>query len=371
MSFTLYDILGVSSKANSEDIKAAYKKLAKKYHPDKNQGSKWHEEQFKRINQVYQILSDPITRRQYDSKLEFENYQRQNPTSKPKPAPTPTYQKPEQKKQAPQYNRNPSPNYKKKKKYEITISNRRLNLLVVGYYVVAIFLLAAFYEFKDFLQKEDYISEGIRFEKEGEYHYAVTAYSQALKFDPKNAEAFERRGIARLKIPFGHELANALSDFSDAILLTDNPSDSLLYKRAKCLFLLKQYSLAIPDFDKIIADKNSKLDSVYFYRAESNFHIGNYKNAIPDYTNFISLEPISGEAHYHRGLSYFKNKDYRRAYPDFDYAISWQPENGRHHYYRGIINFALKDTSNGCIDLTNAFLLGDTESSIEKDKYCN
>ncbi len=363
-------MLGVSSSATLEEIKAAYKTLAKKYHPDKNQGSSWHEEQFKRINQVYQILSDPQQKKLYDSRLEFEASQKQNP--QPRSRPNPAYRNPEPKKRTPNYNSPsaPKPNYKKSNRFEITISNKKLNLLVVGYYIVAIFLLGSYYEFQDYLKKRHLVSEAMEHEKTGRYDYAVSSYSQALKFDKGDAEIYERRGIARLKESM--DLIGALTDFSYAISNSYSPSDSLLFKRAKCLFLLKDYPLAILDYDNIINNHEEvKPDSVYYYKAESNFHLKNYTLAIPDYSKFLSSNPNSGEAHQHRGFSYYQNKDYQHALTDYTITVSWQPENGVHYYYKGIINFALTDSTNGCIDLSNSFLLGYTESLELKNKYCD
>src|SRR5262245_5610531 len=62
----LYQILGVSKKASIDEIKKAYKKLARKYHPDVNPGDKKAEDQFKKISQAYSVLSDPQKRAQYD-----------------------------------------------------------------------------------------------------------------------------------------------------------------------------------------------------------------------------------------------------------------------------------------------------------------
>src|SRR6266496_4469925 len=61
-----YEILGVKKSASTEDIRKAFRKLARKYHPDVNPGDKKAEERFKEISEANDVLSDPKKRKIYD-----------------------------------------------------------------------------------------------------------------------------------------------------------------------------------------------------------------------------------------------------------------------------------------------------------------
>jgi molecular chaperone DnaJ len=61
-----YEVLGVDRGADDSAIKSAYRKLAKKYHPDVNPGDKEAEKKFKEATEAYGVLSDPQKRKQYD-----------------------------------------------------------------------------------------------------------------------------------------------------------------------------------------------------------------------------------------------------------------------------------------------------------------
>ncbi len=67
-----YQILGVDAKADAKTIKNAFRKLAKKYHPDTNQGDARAEKMFKDINEAYSILSNDVKRMDYDASLRGE-----------------------------------------------------------------------------------------------------------------------------------------------------------------------------------------------------------------------------------------------------------------------------------------------------------
>lgn len=73
-----YKVIGVNKNATQDEIKKAYRKLAVRYHPDKNKGNKEAEEKFKEINEANEVLSDPEKRKKYDELGENWKYYQQS-----------------------------------------------------------------------------------------------------------------------------------------------------------------------------------------------------------------------------------------------------------------------------------------------------
>src|SRR4051794_879668 len=67
MSTNLYETLGVAKNASQDEIKKAYRKLARQYHPDRNPNDASAETKFKEVQTAYDVLSEPEKRKQYDS----------------------------------------------------------------------------------------------------------------------------------------------------------------------------------------------------------------------------------------------------------------------------------------------------------------
>lgn len=353
MAGTLYDTLGISSSAGSDEIKTAYKQLAKKYHPDKNPGSNWHEEQFKKINHAYQVLSDAVKKKQYDDRLAYETFQRQNPR--------PSYSSQE-------YKKPPVQHQATYRKPPATNTNSYSTFLIVAGFFLIVGILGFFlYTFMNRYAAEDAYKKALVLEQQGSHKQAFMLYTDAIGFDKEYAEAYEKRADARINSILDY--TGAEYDYTNAIVNSENPSGQLYFKRANCLINLKKYNLAMIDLDSAIR-KDKALDSAIFYKAEVNYFIENYSKAIPDYSAFLTLHPEAVEVLLKRGFCYYKTEQYKKALQDFDTILSTHPEEAETFYYRGITHFALKDSTRGCTDLNYALVFGLADAAAAQKKYC-
>jgi curved DNA-binding protein CbpA len=150
---THYDTLGISKQATAQEIKTAYRTLAKKYHPDKTQGNQLLEEKFKQINHAYDILSDPNKKANYD--FIIATYSNQQTTYPPKQK---TYTAPKTKTRKPydysHYNQEPQENYNRKdynklEWFALKNSNLASCLFIIAIGIILIVAVFLTIEFKN------------------------------------------------------------------------------------------------------------------------------------------------------------------------------------------------------------------------------
>lgn len=118
-----YHVLGLSEEATPAEIKAAFKRLAVKYHPDKHPDRPEMEEKFKEINQANQILSDPYEKARFDLRLKYQQFTDNRPIHHPYTNPNPR--------------RRPNPRY-----YQTKVDYKK-NALATAYAFGITFLIAA------------------------------------------------------------------------------------------------------------------------------------------------------------------------------------------------------------------------------------
>lgn len=351
MEFTLYEVLGVSKTASEEEIRSAYKKLAKKYHPDKHAGNPVYEEHFKKINAAYQTLSNPDKRRRYDLKLEYISQQRTTRPSSPKNHPASTFRKTQKASIDPEQE-------KKFKKYAI---------IAISFIVLFICGALWFYHYMNKVSAKHHLAEAKKKEASKYYVSALQEYSIAIKFDEDLHDAYEGRGDIRIQLFKDYE--GASEDYSKA-LEKEEKDFQLYFKRAKSFLQIKVYERGVQDLDSAIA-LNSSYDSLYFYRAEVNHFIKqDFKKAIPDYERIIRLNKDFSDAWMGRALCFQSLGEYQKSISDFNELIRMIPEQGDVFYYRAFSKMGLKDTSGACTDWFEAERLNFSQAREAINTYC-
>ncbi|MDJ0555159.1 MAG: DnaJ domain-containing protein [Microcoleaceae cyanobacterium MO_207.B10] len=208
-----YEVLGVSKDATLEQIKKAYHSLARQYHPDVNPGNINAAEKFKEINSVYEILSDPFKRSQYDNTAG-----------------------------------------EVKELYKRGIARSQL-----GDYQGAIIDYTKALEINPDWAEVLYHRGFARYKMQ-DYRGANADYSQALFLDPYLVEVYYYRGLSRIKLRY---IQAGIEDYEKALKI--NPNFAHVYYQRGLVYLeLKENRLAIADFRKaakLFAEQGDRANS--------------------------------------------------------------------------------------------------------------
>ncbi|MFN3405772.1 MAG: J domain-containing protein [Cytophagaceae bacterium] len=354
MPFTLYQILGVHSTATAEEIKAAYKKLAKQFHPDKHQGSLFHEEQFKAINQAYQTLSDPEKRKRYDLILSYNiNYNKATP---------PERKRKNRSEASSQYRRAqpPIPDFKFSK------SDIKGYAIAAGLFVVFVIAITSFYFYMNNRMAIQAYEEGIQLENKGMDEDALEKYFNALEYKEEFVPAY----IRSAQIYIRHsDFRSALYFLNRADYFSEYKNWEIKYLKAKAFMKTKNYSVAAEVFSQTLA-LNPSCDSAYLFRGDIyNFYTYQPALAYKDYNSFLQAQPDSPQARFGKSLALYNKAEFEKALMSYDSLIQRYPEEGKYYYYRAVNKLALKDTSEACIDFKISESLG-FEKAQKTTRFC-
>lgn len=360
MSKNYYHILGVSPGASASEIKVAYKRLALKWHPDKNPHNAHAEERFKQVNDAYQVLSNPRRRAAFDLQLQYEKSQRQAHAHS-----TPRYH----------HTRQPAGfqerHYRQRPQKHTHFS--RHDLKVVLSVVSAAVLLFVVINFGwSQIASGRAMKQAREAEKQRLWKQADEAYSTAIAHKPALEGARVRRGALRLtylKNPTG-----AIEDYSAALRETDEPQAAWYAARGKGYLQTKQYQKALQDLNKAIA-LDQKQAGAYLDRGVVHLQLeDNWPAAEADITAYLQKVPgpsaRTTEALLYRTFAYFRMQQFQKGWQDTEQALRQSPANPKAFYLQAKIKQAQGDSTRGCALLAKAAKLGFALASQELRYKC-
>jgi curved DNA-binding protein CbpA len=391
---SLYDILEVSPDATDREIKAAYKRLALKYHPDKNSGDSHAEEKFKSINNAYQILSDPSRKTQYD-------YNRKNPYFYQNS--TYTYS----------HNNAYSDNTKNTKSWTYTKEDREKDEALaikwmIGFFIAVIIVSSMIYGWQYFQEKrenEEAISRKMEIIEKVKQKYSENAFRESLK---------ELR-VIKAEIPNDDDIDNLYDEVIEQLKKSAEesfnqknylksldyyttlkeyekfPNVLNIFQIAYCHRYLNNYDISINYLELILSESPNDLRShidlanIYFENLnnldKANYHydkaiqiiISHYKELYGDaYAVMLNIDVIP-DIHYEaftgKSSLRIKRKEYNNSLKESSWAIYIRPENPKAYLLKAEALFELNKVSEAIAQLKIAKKLGSEEAEVLKNKY--
>jgi tetratricopeptide (TPR) repeat protein len=175
-----------------------------------------------------------------------------------------------------------------------------------------------------------YRDRGLTYFHKGDYDRAIRDHDQAIRLNPKDADTFFGRGWA-YDAKGDHD--RAIADYDQAIRL-DPKYANAFNNRGNAYAAKGDYARAIADYAQAIR-LDAKNASAFNNRGAAYFYKGDYDRAIADYDEAIRLDPKFASAFNNRCSAYYKKGDYDQAIADCDEAIRLDPKRVNPYYHRG------------------------------------
>ena len=374
-------------RAEEAEIKSAYKRLAMQYHPDRNNGSKFHEEHFKKIVEAYQVLSHKESRDNYDLKLFYSSLNtyasrsatppRQPAPSNPDPAARPpggpygagSYgHRPAGGPGKPRYGGDGKPHYggegrpgyaARQKNYRPAPRTKsRFNLHTVSLgllFAASMILLAAWADQIARRHKAEQLCAG------GEYTFALLE-------DSTCAEAWLGRAKYRLMETGNTEAA--LSDLDHAVLHAEEPMPYAYKLRGIAHLNQQKWEEAVSDFEaQSLLEPNN--DTALYYAADLRlYRLNDTKAALLLFDKVLAINKNYYSAWFGKGYAELKLERYSESKRSFTAALSINDSRSDLHYYRAYAGLGLADTLSACADWDQALTMGFEQAKIPYDEIC-
>lgn len=407
-----YKILGIPQGADYTVVKSAYKKLALKYHPDKNPGNKAAEEFFKVINEAHQLLSKPEQKAQYDLLLQY--YYQQYSTSH-KPAPEEFRKNNRPKTERSIYDRYGKqswrniPNYKTAPSYRVDRNYFKIQFITLtAVAIVSIFIIGISkynqytkeVEAAELKAKNDKIlASAISLYDDGQYREALTTVEKLIHQNPIEPQFYREKEKMVASLSNLTTQLYRKADYNTAIKNLEvlreyqSPMRLTTWKMiADCNLHLKQYKRAIHALEYIlIRDKNNielliEIGDIYYnslknndkaleYYTEAKFLFKQFQSAAygeafelimpAEKTPEIYFDLFIKRAEANKSLG-----DYEEAVTDYNWAIFLRPGRNQSYFYRGNCYKKQGNTRKACKDWARASELGNKEAHAFRNKFC-
>lgn len=387
-----YEALGVSRTASQSQIKAAFKKMAMRYHPDRNPGDKEAEETFKFLNEAYQTLSDPVKRARYDSRFHLITEELND-----------AYWQEVKRKRYQQWRQSQNTYYRFDKNYFKIQGLAFLVFLLIAGFCFAVINTAHYYVRQQ--QMEKWQANSMQLKQvnglfgEGRFHDAFTMIRSLEEQDPLDFRfGFVRDslvGALRMKADAEYKRQDFRSAITHYLVLKnyENPVRfETLENMSMCQFYLGNYKESLEALKHLHNQQPGDLGLVYKIaiinlekldnpqEALQYFTIGKklfkdnltrvYGSAFQIVMNPRDVPDIYYSIFKGRALANMKVGNYKEAVTDCNWTIFLRPDNGEGYYLRSIANINMKDFNAVCDDSRRARQLGYAQAAEISRRYC-
>lgn len=356
MALNYYHILEVNYDASQDDVKLAYRRLAKKYHPDVNANDTEKAEMFKLVNEAYKVLSDTDKKAAYDLRLLLGIHEEYTTT------------------ESNNYfydNRSRTFRYRYYRKREPVTYSKQTYLSVSLFLIFvasAIWLVPITLSWYSSSYNYD---KGVEYYNNGQYFAALNSLDQAIMdFGSKNSEACLLASNILLNHFGQYSFAIEYANRGLTMAKTDSEKARLLYMKGLCLKASANYYTAIEQFEEVKAFW-PEYDSVYYVIGNIQaFHLDDYSLALDSYNTLLDMNPAFTEAYYARAYANFRLGNNRQAAMDVDQYFLHNGKYEDAYLLKGKIELMSGNTAEACAYFTKAAHLGVKEADKLKARYC-
>ena len=401
-----YQILGLNKEATSDDIKSAYKTLALKYHPDRNEGSAFAEEQFKNINEAYQTLSDSYKKEKYDLVFQYgkksTGYQPyQTYTGAPKHE-RPYYQK------YGKFDWRNTPRYAKANVYKIDKNYYRMMRLTIGALLVVSVVITCGNVINDHYAEQRAIKEARVIQNKlqlAEVHFTGHEYDSTfqiimglIKKYPAEASYSRYRSeyvekIHKRGVNFFHQrdYVNAIHELNMAKTYISNQDLNIWYMIGECHEAIGSYQKAIHALDYVFIREstdivlalrigdlylkmNDKLNALSYYSSAKNIFKDRQSNIYGKAFELVVKPEQLDTSYFHlfkkRGRLNYDLANYEEASTDYNWAIFLNPAYDEGFEQRAECWHKMGNSYRACLDWNEAYQRGNRSLVDKIRQYC-